>query len=56
MNVDASFHEDSGSGGTGAIIRDDHTFFLAAGNCDIPFIDDAATVEARALLNSLILA
>lgn len=38
---------DSGTGGTGAILRDDTGFFVAASCSDIPFVEDAATAEAR---------
>ena len=47
---------DSGSGSTGAILRDHMGHFLAASCEDIPFVEDAATAEARALRNGLLLA
>jgi ribonuclease HI len=56
LNVDAGFCADTGSGGTGAIIRDDMGGFLAASCCGIPFISDPSTAEARALRDGLILA
>ena len=56
LNVDAGFEMDSGSGSTGAILRDDMGNFLAASSGDIPFVVDAATAEARALRNGLLLA
>jgi hypothetical protein len=31
------------------ILWDDHGFFIAGGNCTIPFVKDATTVEATAL-------
>lgn len=42
-------------GGTGAIIRDDRGLFITASSSGLPFIDDPAGAEARALLNGLIL-
>uniref|UniRef100_A0A452Y2Q0 RNase H type-1 domain-containing protein n=1 Tax=Aegilops tauschii subsp. strangulata TaxID=200361 RepID=A0A452Y2Q0_AEGTS len=47
---------DSGSGSTGAILRDDMRIFMAASCGDIPFVEDAATAEARALRDGLLLA
>ena len=41
LNVDASFDLDRGIGTTGAIIRDDHGFFVAGRNCMLPFVEDA---------------
>jgi ribonuclease HI len=56
LNVDAGFCADTGSGSTGAIIRDDKGGFLATSCCGIPFISDPSTAEARALRDGLILA
>lgn len=56
LNVDASFDADSGTGGTGAIIRDAMGSFIAASCSNIPFVEDAATAEARGLKDGLILA
>ena len=56
LNVDAGFEMDSGSGSTGAILRDDMGNFLAASCGDIPFVEDAAMAEACALRNGLLLA
>ena len=44
---------DLGTGSTGAILRDDRGFFLAASSCGIPFISDPSTAEARALRDGL---
>lgn len=49
LNVDAGFCADSGSGSTGAIIRDDRGFFVASSCCGIPFVSDPSTAEAHAL-------
>ena len=56
LNVDASFDPDSGTGGTGAIIRDSMGGFITASACNIPFVEDAETAEARGLKDGLILA
>ncbi|KAK1648056.1 hypothetical protein QYE76_065861 [Lolium multiflorum] len=56
LNVDAGFCEDSGTGSTGAILRDDRGAFLAASSSGIPFISDPASAEARALRDGLLLA
>ena len=56
LNVDASFSEDSGSGGSGAILRDASGSFIAASCSDIRFVEDTATAEARGLRDGLILA
>ena len=54
--MDASFDADSGTGGTGAIIRNSMGGFIAASSSHIPFAEDAATAEARGLKDGLILA
>jgi hypothetical protein len=56
LNVDASFDLDSGTGSTGAILRDDKGLFLAASCFGIPYVSDVSTAEARALRDGLILA
>ena len=56
LNVDATFDQDRGTGSTGAILRDDAGFFLAASCVDIPFVEDAGTAEARGLRDGLLLA
>jgi ribonuclease HI len=56
LNVDASFDLDSGTGSTGAILRDDKGLFLAASCFGIPYVSDMSTAEARALRDGLILA
>ena len=56
LNIDAGFDLDSGSGSTGAILRDDMGIFMAASCGDISFAEDAATTEARALRDGLLLA
>jgi ribonuclease HI len=56
LNVDAGFCADSGSGSTGAVLRDDMGFFLAASYCGMLFISNQSTAEARALRDGLLLA
>jgi ribonuclease HI len=56
LNVDAGFNVDSGTGSLGAVLRDQRGFFLAASSSDKPFVSDAATAEARALRDGLLLA
>lgn len=56
LNVDAAFNHGRGAGGTGAILRDSNGFFIAASCCDIPFVEDAATADARGLRDGLVLA
>ena len=57
LNVDASFNSDTGSGLTGAIIRDHQVFVVSGGRwLNIEHVDDAATGEAHALRNGLLLA
>uniref|UniRef100_R7WA11 DUF4220 domain-containing protein n=1 Tax=Aegilops tauschii TaxID=37682 RepID=R7WA11_AEGTA len=51
-----SFDRDTGIGGTGAVLRDEAGFFVAASCSDIPFVEDAATAEARGLRDDLLLA
>ena len=53
---DASFDNDTCSGATGAVIRDDTGDFIAASSCLIPFVQDATMAEARALRDGLLLA
>ncbi|XP_071674470.1 uncharacterized protein [Lolium perenne] len=45
-----------GSGGTGAIIRDNHGMFISGCNRTLPYIADAPTAEAMALRDGLLLA
>jgi hypothetical protein len=47
LNVDAGFNADQGSGSTGAIIRDEKGYFVAASYCGNPFVQDIGTTEAR---------
>ena len=56
LNVDVAFDQDTGTGGTGAVLRDEAGFFVAASCSDIPFVEDAATAEARGLRDGLLLA
>ena len=56
LNVDAGFDADSGTGSTGAILRDDRGFFLAASCRGLPYVSDPATAEAHALRDGLIIA
>ena len=50
------FDPDRGAGGTGAIMRDEVGFFVAASCSDIPFVEDAATAESRGLRDGFLLA
>ena len=56
INVDASFNEESLSGGIGAIIRDDTGKFIAACNNSISYAADANTMEAKAVSRGIALA
>jgi hypothetical protein len=56
LNIDAAFSIDSLSGATEAAIRDDHGIFIAGSCCGLPHVADAASAEARALRDGLILA
>jgi hypothetical protein len=56
LNVDAGFNIDSGTGSTGAILRDDRGHFLGASCGNLPFVSDAATAEVSALREGLLLA
>ena len=56
LNIDAAFSSETFSGGSGAVIRDDRGLFIAASCSGIPNVRDAATAEARALRDGLILA
>ena len=53
---DAAFSIDSGSGSTGAVIRDEHGHFLAASCRGLPFVSDPTTAEVQALRDGLLLA
>lgn len=56
VNVDASYHEEEGSGATAAIIRDEKGRFIAAQCKFIRFAADAVTTEAMAMRDGLNLA
>lgn len=56
LNVDASFHLDSGAGATGAILRDSSGSFIAATCTYWEAAIDAPSMEARAVLEGLRLA
>ncbi|KAK1646392.1 hypothetical protein QYE76_064197 [Lolium multiflorum] len=56
LNVDAAFSVETFSGASGAVIRDDHGNFIAGSSNGIPHVGDAATAEARALRDGLLLA
>jgi hypothetical protein len=55
LNIGAGFLLDLGTGSTGAIIRDDRGFFLAARCCGISLVSYASIAEARALRDGLLL-
>ena len=55
LNVDASFHEDTKSGATGAIIRDYQGLFIAACGRFIPHVSSPAMAEAMAMKEGLTL-
>ncbi|KAE8801233.1 Serine/threonine-protein kinase-like protein ACR4 [Hordeum vulgare] len=48
--------DDSGIGSTGAVLRSNKGVFIAGSCSDIPFAEDASSVEARALQDGLLLA
>ena len=56
LNVDAAFDIDSGTGGTGAIIRDHTGFYVSGGRWSLLHVDDATTAVAHALRNGLLIA
>jgi ribonuclease HI len=56
LNVDAAFSANYFTGATGAVLRDEQGMFIAGSCCGIPCIADAATAEARALRDGLLLA
>ena len=56
LNVDASFDINSGAEGTGVIIRDHLGSFISGGRWSLLFAEDAATAEACALRDGLLLA
>ncbi len=56
INVDAAFDIDSGSGGTGVVLRDHSGACLAASQAFLPHVLDAPTAEAFALRDGLALA
>ena len=56
INVDAGFDETKGSGSSGAVIRDLSGGFIAASHSFVPYTVDAASAEAYALRNGLLLA
>ena len=56
LNVDAAFDINSGAGGTCVIIRDHFGSFVSGGRWSLQFVEDAATAEACALHDGLLLA
>ena len=56
LNVDATFDEDGRSGATGAILRDDRGNFIAAQGVYVERGADITSMEARAMMDDLILA
>jgi ribonuclease HI len=56
LNVDAAYHGDQRAGSTGAVLRDFEGRFVAASNMLIPHVASAATAEAIAMKNGLLLA
>jgi hypothetical protein len=53
--LDAVFSVESFSGASGAVI-DDHGTFIVGSSTEIPHVGDAATTDARALCDGLLLA
>ncbi|KAK1697979.1 hypothetical protein QYE76_014676 [Lolium multiflorum] len=56
LNVDASFHVDSASGATGAVLRDFHGDFIAASTTYLPHVTSPMMAEAIAMREGLSLA
>jgi ribonuclease HI len=56
INIDGAFDEIKGSGSSGAIIRDSGGAFIATSHSYIPHVLDAASSEAAALRDGLLLA
>jgi ribonuclease HI len=56
INIDGAFDEIKGSGSPGAVIRDSGGAFIAASHSYIPHVLDAASSEAAALRDGLLLA
>lgn len=56
INVDASFYDDTLTGATGAIARDEHGEFIAASTWYLPHISDVDSAEIIAIRNGLLLA
>lgn len=56
VDVDSSFDIDSGTGGTGAIIRDHNCGFITAGQCYLTNAFDAPMAEALALRDGILFA
>jgi ribonuclease HI len=56
LNVDASFHEDSSAGATGAVIRDYKGRFVAACSKKLPNVVSVTMAEAMAMKYGLELA
>jgi ribonuclease HI len=56
INIDGSYHENKGEGSMGAVIRNSAGTFVAAAHSFIPHALDAATSEAAALRDGLLLA
>ena len=56
LNVHASFDMDTGTGGTGAILRDHFGSIVSGGSWKLLFVEDDATAEACALCDGLLLA
>lgn len=56
INIDAAFDSDSGTGATGAVIRDHTGGFIAAAENFLEHVADAPMAEAYALKEGLMLA
>ena len=56
INVDGSFREENGSGGTGVVIRDSNGSFIAGSYTYLEHTVDAPTAEVMALRDGLLLA
>jgi ribonuclease HI len=56
INVDGSFRKVDGRGGTGVVIRDSNSSFIAGSYAYVEHMIDPPTAEAMALMEGLLLA